>query len=107
MSNVPQLREEVKQLEGDLKTLRREIVTTNSILTQSLSMMGRLGLKGQVGQQIRELQRLIMVLNQMRIALLAFHAARMAAGDPWAWATAGLAAGSAAISIGTMKLEEG
>lgn len=48
---------------------------------------------------VGQLQKAIRLANQLRLALLALEAARMAAGDPIAWAMAGVAVAEFSVSI--------
>lgn len=77
------------------------------ILFRTLGLMRRMGLPPRLDQAIAGLQRFIAMVNQARLALVAFQAVRMAAGDPLAWATFGVAAGTAAFSVFDMYTIEG
>jgi len=77
------------------------------VLFGILGLMRKLGLPPQLDRAIAGLQRFIAMVNQARLALAALQTARMAAGDPLAWATFGLAAGSTAVSVFDMYTIEG
>lgn len=53
------------------------------------------------------IQRHIALVNRARLAYAAFHAARMAAGDPLAWATAAVGIGEFVVSAGDLLMEAG
>ncbi len=44
-------------------------------------------------------QRLVMIIRSLHTAVVMLQAARMAAGDPIAWAMAGLSIGSATMAV--------
>lgn len=65
-----------------------------------LGLLQQLDLPPASKQTIKQLQNLIRVFDSARKAALAFQAARLAAGDPLAWAQAGLMMGTLAMDIG-------
>ena len=72
-----------------------ELRRVQTLAFQTLSLFRRMGLPDEMDAAISKLMQVISVINQ---ALLAFQASRMAAGDPIAWATAGVAVTATAWS---------
>ena len=60
----------------------------NTLMMQSASLLRRLGFSEDINTSVMAFQRLIMMANRARLALMAFQAARLAAGDPIAWGLA-------------------
>ena len=75
-----------------------ELRRVQTLAFQTLSLFRRMGLPDEMDAAISKLMQVISVINQARLALLAFQASRMAAGDPIAWATAGVAVTATAWS---------
>ena len=80
----------VKQAEEDVRRLQM-------ILYRTLGLVRRASGNEDLNSFIASLQETIAWANRLRLALLALQAARMAAGDPLAWATAALAVGEIAM----------
>jgi len=87
-------------LEVNVEHTETQIRRLETVLYRTLGLINRLGLSEKLSQQIAEIQRQIALLNKLRLAYLAVQTARMAAGDPIAWAMAGLAVAEAGVSIG-------
>ena len=68
-----------------------EIRKVQTILSRTLSLVERACGREDFNVFIDSAQKAVMWANRLRLALLALQAARMAAGDPLAWALAGLA----------------
>ena len=94
-------------LEVNVEPAHTQIRKLQMVLFRTLGLMRRMGLPPQLDRAIAGLQRFIAMVNQARLALAAFQTARMAAGDPLAWATFGLAAGTTAASVFDMYTIEG
>lgn len=73
-----------------------------SVFHQWLTQLRRAGFSEQQQQLIAEIQQLIALFNKLRLSLAALQAARMAAGDPIAWAQFGVTATSFLFDIGEM-----
>lgn len=82
-SNVRQVRAEVEQLRGELHTLKVETAAYNSLLSNTLTLMGAAGLSSAA-----DIRRMISLLYSLKAAYDMVQLARMAAGDPLAWAGA-------------------
>jgi len=82
-----------------------EMRKLQTVIYRSLSLARRLG-----GENLKELitiaQRAIIIINRLRLALRALQLARMATGDPVAWALAGISAAEVAVEIGSEVLGE-
>jgi len=78
-----------------------ELRKLETVLYRSLALADRLGLANTAAIRERLAQ-----LNQIRLAYLAVQAARMGAGDPIAWAMAGLSVAEVAVSIGSSFIRD-
>ena len=67
-------------------------------LRSAIRLARRMGLPDVVDQQLRQIQQLIRLIYQLRMAYYALLAARTAAGDPLAIAQAGIAIGGAVLT---------
>ena len=77
-----------------------EIRRLESALMRALHLFSILGLPPKIEEQIREIQRIIVAINSLTTAYHALQVARMAAGDPIAWATAGIQVATTIVSLG-------
>ena len=77
-----------------IATLNEYIHTLNS----AMRLAKRAGLPEEFSRYVTEIQRIIRLINQLKIAMYALQAARMAAGDPLAIAQAGIAIGSVVVT---------
>lgn len=89
-SNVREMREEVKQLKREVALLKIEVRTLTPLLGRTLRLVSRASGSEDFNVFVGSMQKAIMWVNRLRIALAALQAARMAAGDPLAWAMAGV-----------------
>ena len=80
-------------VEKGLTDLRK----VETVLYRTLALAEKLGLA-----DTAEIRAKLALLNRVRLAYLAVQAARMAAGDPLAWATAGLAVVETGVSMYSM-----
>ncbi len=78
-------------LEVNVEEAYTNIRRLQTALSRSLSLVERLSRGKDLPALIVETQRAIRITNQLRLALAALQALRMAAGDPLAWAMAGVA----------------
>jgi len=85
----------------NVEEARREVARLQTVLSRSLALSQRMGLPDRASEMIAQIQRIERAVLSLRAAYLALQAARMAAGDPLAWATAGLAVGALALDIGS------
>lgn len=86
-------------LEINVGPAYEEIRRLETVFSRSLGLASRLTGSEDLRQSIAVMQRAIAIANQLRLALAALQAARMAAGDPLAWAMAGVAVAGAAVSV--------
>ena len=77
-----------------------EIRQLESALMRALHLFSILGLPPKIEEQIREIQRIIVALNSLTATYHALQVARMAAGDPIAWAAAGIQVATTIVSLG-------
>jgi len=95
---IDEARQTVQEFERDLQRATPILAEMNQLLQQSLGLLGRMGLPEEIEAQIRQVQRLITVLNQLRLTLIAIQAA----SGPYGWAIAALGAGATVMSTGQM-----
>jgi len=89
-------------LEINVKPVEENIRRLQTVLYRTLGIARRLGLPDEVNKQIVAIQRVIALLNQMRLALIAVQAA-MLPGAGWiALLLAATAVGTSAVSVGDM-----
>lgn len=86
-------------LEVNVQKAYEEVRELQTVLSRSLALASRLTGSEDLKKSIAVMQRAIAIANQLRLALAALQAARMVAGDPLAWAMAGIAAGEVAVSM--------
>lgn len=104
-SNIQEVREQVRQLKSELGELRAVTISTTTGLNTAVSLLVRLSGDSDISRVMSLMRRSIVVANQLRIALYAVLAARMAAGDPIAWIQAGVAVGTAAALTGELAYD--
>lgn len=88
-------------LELNVREAEERVRKLETILYRSMDIVKRLSGSEDLNALISQAQKAIQIANQLRLALLALQAARMAAGDPLAWAMAGIAVAEVGISIGS------
>lgn len=98
---------EIEKVQGNLKDLEHQLLRTQTLFFQYMYLLRRMGLPENADAVVSKLTQLIRVLAQARMALLAFQAARMAAGDPLAWLTFGATAASFAYDAGDLWQDMG
>jgi hypothetical protein len=86
-------------LEVNVEKAYEEVRRLQTVLSRSLGLAARLTGSEDLRKSIVRMQRTIAVANQLRLALAALQAARMAAGDPLAWALAGLSVTEVGVSM--------
>ena len=72
-----------------------------TVLFRSLGLVRRLSGNENLNNCISAMQRTISIANRLRLALRALQLARMAVGDPLAWALAGLSVAEVGVDIAT------
>ena len=77
----------------------REVRRLETVLYRTLGVLRRLTGSEEISYVIAKMQRAIMIANQLRLAILALQAARMAAGDPVAWALAGVSIAEVGLNV--------
>ncbi len=93
-------------LELNVKPVEENIRRLQTVLYRTLSIARALGLPDELNQQVIAIQRLIALLNQLRLAIIAVQAA-MLPGAGWiAVLLAATAVGTTAVSVGDMLAYE-
>ena len=72
-----------------------------TVLYRSLGLVRRLSGNEDLTSLVANIQRTLMWINRARLALRALQLARMAVGDPLAWALAGLSVAEVGVDIAT------
>jgi hypothetical protein len=88
-------------LEINLDHAEREVRRLQTVLYRSLDLVQRACGSTEFGKFIRAAQKVIVMANRLRLALLALQAARMASGDPFAWALAGISFAEVGVDVAT------
>lgn len=88
----------IEETEQNLRRLERA-------LYRLLGVIGRLGLPEDIKQAMATVQRMIFLARSLQTAYHMLQVARMAAGDPIAWITAGAAGGAAMMNFVDISLE--
>lgn len=91
-SNVREMRDQVAALKVEMASLTKEVTVARSLLMDVTGLMALAGIK-----DAREIRRYIILLYQLKAAYDAVQLARMAAGDPLAWISAGITVTTAAV----------
>lgn len=84
----------------EVTQLRLNMMDLYTLLTQSLGLLQRMGLGEDMTKIISTLQRTIMLLNQMRVAI---HALELSSG-PVGWALFGVSMASAALTLNSFMV---
>lgn len=84
-----------------------ELRRLQTALFKSLGMVKRASGSEDLNKFIADTQKAIRIANQLRLTLAALQAARMASGDPLAWAMAAISVGEFAFSAGDMIMDAG
>jgi hypothetical protein len=95
-SNVQEVRREIRELKREINDVKKEVQIYRNLLFSTMSLMDKTGLTNTT-----QIRRMITLLNRLRMAYLSVQAARMAAGDPLAWAMAGIAVTTVGVDIYT------
>lgn len=85
-------------LEVNVEAAATDIRRLQTVLYRTLSLASRLTGDEDLRRGMQTMQRAIMIANQLRLAYAALQAARLAAGDPLAWALAGVAVAEFGVS---------
>ena len=86
-------------LEINVEATMAEVRKLQGLIQGYLGLLHRLNLPEDTAALISQMQQIVQAANSARRALLALQAARMAAGDPLAWAQFGLQAGLFAVDV--------
>lgn len=87
-------------LEVNVEDAYKEVRKLETILARSLNMVKRLsGGDENLQTTIDRIQRLITVVNSLRLAYRALQLARMATGDPIAWGLAIISGAEVAFTV--------
>ena len=89
-------------LELNVQPAEHSLRQYETAVFRALALAKRLGLPEDMVAAADYVQRQIATLRSLELAYYAVQLARMAAGDPLAWAMAGISVVSAAVSIGDM-----
>jgi len=90
---------ETNKILRNLENIELKALAATSALQGTLGIARRLTGDENLQRGMATMQRTVGVAQQLTIALTTLQAARMAAGDPLAWVTAGLAVGGATLSL--------
>lgn len=88
-------------LEVNVEKAYQEVRRLQTVFYRTLGLAARLTGDENLLRGIRTMQRAITIANQLRLAYAALQVARMAAGDPLAWAMAGVSVATVVMDIGT------
>lgn len=77
-------------LEVNIEKAYEDLRRVQTVLYRTMGLLQRMGLPEDVDRAIWQLRTMIRIANKARLALAALQMARMAAGDPIAWAMAGV-----------------
>ena len=102
MSSVTDAKRELQELRLEMQSLQREVRSYKALLMDVASLASLLGIK-----DASAIRRQITLLYQLKAAYDAVQVARMAAGDPLAWLSAGVTVGTAASSVFDLYTSEG
>ena len=94
-------------LEINVEKAYQDVRRVQTILYRVAGLMRRMGLSENVDAAMAKLQQIQRMVNSLRLAYAALQAARMAAGDPIAWAMAGVAIATTAFDAGDLIMEAG
>jgi hypothetical protein len=86
-------------LEVNVEPAYENIRKLETVLYRSLRLAARLTGNENLQEAMEVMQEAIATANKLRLAYAALQAARMAAGDPLAWALAGVAIGELAVDV--------
>jgi len=86
-------------LEVNVEPAFTDVRKLQTVLYRTLGLVERAAGNKNLTELVRQMQKAIMIANQLRLALLAVQAARMAAGDPLAWAMAGISVAETAFTF--------
>jgi len=98
--SITEMRGQIDGLTSSLEMLDRQTHRTISTMQQAFYLAKQMGLPPHIERAIDATNKMIITLNALRAAYYAVTAARMAAGDPLAWAGAIIAVGGAIVSLG-------
>jgi len=86
-------------LEVNVEKAYEDVRRLQTVFYRTLGLVRRVSGSEDLNQAIATMQRAIAIANQLRLAMAALQAARMAAGDPLAWAMAGLSFAEVGVSV--------
>ena len=86
-------------LEVNVGKAEDDVRRLQTVFYRTLSLAERLTGDENLQRGIRVMEEAIAVSNRLRLALAALQTARMAAGDPLAWAMAGLSFADVGVSV--------
>jgi len=92
-------------LELNVHKATEDLRRLQTVLYRTLDIAQRLG-DPNLNRLIRLIQRVITLVNALRLAYKALHLAKMAAGDPLAWAMAGVSVAEFALLLGETVARE-
>lgn len=85
-------------LEVNVEKAYENIRKLQTVLYRTLGLLRRFGLPEEIDAQIMKIQRLIMLLNELRLTMIAVHTA----AGPIGWALAGLGVATFAFDAGDL-----
>jgi len=89
-------------LEVNVEQALTDVRKLQTVLYRTLSLLQKFAGEGNVGDAIRKFQRLIMITNQLRLALIALNAA----SGPVGWALALVGVASFAVTTSEFMYDE-
>jgi hypothetical protein len=98
-SNVSDMKQQIQDVTRDLYELNNELGNTYRLIGSLNMLTHRMGMPENVKEAMNMMYSVMHVVNSLRAAYLALQAARMAAGDPIAWAQFGAAALATGVGI--------
>ena len=94
-------------LEINVEPTYENVRRLQTVLSRSLGLAARLTGDENLKRGIQTMQKAIVTANQLRLALAALQAARMAAGDPLAWAMAAVGVVSTIVTVSELAEDLG
>lgn len=104
MSSVTEAKRELEELRRELTFVKSEMRIATPLLSRTLRLVERACGSADFNVYLGAVQKAIMWTNRLRIALALLQLARMRAGDPFAWAMAGIGVAELAADV-MMEIE--
>jgi len=98
-SNVGEMKQQIQDVTHDLYELNRELGNSYQLFRSLNMLTNRMGFPDNVRESVNMMYSIMHVVNSLKLAYLSLQAARMASGDPIAWAQFGATAVAAGVGI--------